>query len=236
MRDGKPDGSSNMASDATIQPPVQPPAEPTVHAASDSLTPSWTIAWGGAMLIVMALWLRAKFEDLTVVLVGAVALLGVGSLLFAAWQLIGALRQEATPERAARRRRDAGAICMVGGLAALVLAVVLGVNERLASFGESVGLALFGLAALVYGRTLIRQTPTDPAQVWTTFRNQLGVFKFALLVLGGGSILALLVLFFRLENRTVALPEIAALFVGGVFLLFAVFWLQMQSAHGELPL
>lgn len=217
-----------MASDATAPATVQP--------RDDSLTPFWAIAWGGAMLIVLALWLRAKFEDLTVVLIVGVALLGAGSLLFAAWQLIGALRQTATPERAARRNKEAGAICMVAGFAMLCLAVALGYNERLASFGEAVGLALFGLAAMVYGRALLRPAPVDPTQLWTGIRDKLGIIKLAMVVLGGGSILALLVIGFRLENRSVAFPELAALFTGGVFLLFAVFWLQLQSVHGELKL
>ncbi len=186
------------------------------------------------MLIVMALWLRAKFDELSLILIGSVALVGGACLLFAGWQLVRALRQPAAA--AARRRQDAGATCMVAGLAMLCQAVALGVSERLAAFGEAVGLALFGVAAFIYGRSLMRAAPVDPAQLWTAIRSQLGLIKLALVVLGGGSILALLILGFRLENRTIALPELAALFFGGVFLLFAVFWLQLQSAQGELKL
>ena len=47
-----------MATDTVL------PATPTPPATASAPDPTWGIAWGGGMLIVLTLWLRAKFEEL----------------------------------------------------------------------------------------------------------------------------------------------------------------------------
>lgn len=188
------------------------------------------------MLILLTLWLRAKFEDLSFILIGATLLLGLAAAAVAIWQLVRAVQQPSTPELTAKLRRESGIEALIGGVAMLILAIALGVTLGLAGFGEYVGLGLLGVAALVAGRSLLATGPADPEAIWTKVRAQLGLIKFALVMLGGGGIIAFLVLNFSVKPAGTWYPEYFAMLLGGFFCLAAAIWLQLQSVSGELEL
>jgi hypothetical protein len=218
-------------------PPVAsetPPAPPSEPAPCPS-TLAWGILWGGAMLIIFALWLRAKFEDLSFAVIGIAGLLGALGVLFAAWMLITCVRGKNTTETVANQRNLAGLLCLTGGGIMLMLAVVLWYFLRLAGFGEYVGLALFGLVALVTGRNLLRTEPASTDALWENFRANLGTAKLALFVLGAVQLLAFAALVFWRRVDTAWFPELAALLFGGFFYVFAAFWLALRSLR-EIPL
>ncbi len=212
------------------------PSAPAPSAATTAPNPAWAVAWGGGMLILLALWLRAKFEDLSFSLIGASVVLGVAAAALAVWQLVRAVKQPANAELNAKLRREAAIISLSGGVAMIFLAVALGVALGLAGFGEYVGLALLGIIALAAGRSLSSTGPTDLTALWTQVRAQLGVVKFALVVLGGGSVITFLVLSFGVKPAGTWHPEYFALMIGGFFCLGAAFWLQLQSVSGEMEL
>ncbi len=198
--------------------------------------PAWGLAWGGAMLIVLAFWLRAKFEDLSLLFFGAVGLLGALAVAFAAWQLFQASRHPVTIEMSAQRRRQTGIVCIVGGVAMVVLAVILGFVLGLAGFGEYLGLGLFGLVAIACGLGMQMTTALDTG--WINFlQARLGLVRLELWVFGVGMILAFLFLKFGPPDVDLRawFPEMMALLVGGLFYLWAAFWLQLQSVAGPLP-
>src|SRR5262245_55494261 len=217
-----------MTNDSTMSPvPASPMTAPNAAAG---------VAWGGGMLILLSLWLRAKFDELSVLLVGSVALLGALGVALAAWHALRAIRQTPTLAESEHRRALQGAACMAGGALMVALAVALWFFLGLNGFGECVGLLLLGLLSLACGKALRRKGPIDSVSLWNNVREHLAAVKIALVVLGGGAILGGLILAARAEQRAPWFPELAALLLGGVFFLGAAFWLQLQSVGGEIPL
>lgn len=216
-----------MATDSATTTPA-----PSTHA-----NPAWGLAWGGGMLIILALWLRAKFEDLSLAVVAIVALVGILGIVFAAWQLFQAYRTPVTPESAARHRGQTGVACLLGGAAMIVLAIVLAFLLGLAGFGEYVGLALFGLVAVGCGVALQPTLPADSAWIWNQMQARLGLVRLKHWISGAGMLLAFLILKWGppdLDLRT-WFPEMIALLAGGFLYLWAAFWLQLQSVSGAIP-
>lgn len=205
-------------------------------AAAAAPQPAWGIAWGGGLLVLLSMWLRAKFPDLSVVLIGATGLLGAGALALALWQLVRTLRQEPNAPAEVKSRREAGVVCLVAGAAMLVLSVALGVTLRLGGFGEFVGLGLFALTALFSGKALLSAGPADATALWTKVRASLGMIKAALAVGGAGMLIALASLAWGIKPDGTWWPEYLALLFGGLTFLFTAFWLQLQTATGEIPL
>src|SRR5262249_60598129 len=105
--------------------------------------PTWAVAWGGGMLIVLTLWLRAKFEDLSILLIGAVGLLGAAVIAYAVWQFVQLIRQPPTLAAAAQRRNSAGLVCLVSGAIMIILAVALWFALGLAGLLGVCGRGLF---------------------------------------------------------------------------------------------
>jgi hypothetical protein len=233
-----------MATDTTTPetPPPEPvpPPEPTPPAqpaqpTSCPTTLAWGVLWGGGMLIVFALWLRAKFEDLHFTIIGIAGLLGAVGIAFAAWVLITCVRGKSTADTVAKQRNLAGLLCLAGGGIMILLAVLLWHFLRLSGFGEYVGLALFGLVAIVTGRNLLRVEPATTDALWENFRANLGTAKLALFVLGAAQLLAFAALVFWKRLDAGWFPELAALLFGGFFYVFAAFWLALRSLR-EIPL
>jgi ABC-type uncharacterized transport system len=217
---------ANMATD-TI-----PPANRDMTATT--FNPTWAIAWGGGMLIVLTLWLRAKFDDLSFLLIGAIGLLGAAVIAFAVWQMVQMIRQPPTLAAAAQRRTSAGLVCLVSGAIMIILAVALWFALGLAGFGEYVGLGLFGLATLASGKALLAANTPGDSQAWHKLRSNLGLIKMALVILGGSQLIAFAILAWWIKLGALWWPELLALACGGLFFLAAAFWLQLQSVTGEL--
>jgi hypothetical protein len=150
------------------------------------------LLWGGVLMVLLALWLPAKHEDLPGVLPILAWILAVLALGAALSQ--GLARPQGTPEEQRQRllagRRPVGGVLIVGGMVLLLISVLLASWYRLAAFGEAAGALLLGLVALAAG--LIRLRPVDPSPGHTRFLQfllqhrdllALGLFVLAALLL-----------------------------------------------------
>ncbi len=182
-----------MATDPSL-PTTPPPASVPAPCPANL---GWSMIWGGMMLVVLTLWLRAKFFDelpfLVLAIVGFLGAYGIGS---GAWILISCLRGKTTPELAVNQRHLGGLLCLAAGGIMLLVAVALWFLLRLAGFGEYVGLAIFGLVAIFTGRSLLRTETVDPDVFWQNFRARIGAAKMTLFVLGAVQLLAFVLLAF----------------------------------------
>lgn len=189
---------------------------------------AWMLVFGGVMLLVMAAWLRAKHEDLTIVLPLLVALLGLASLGLAAWQFLTIIKQNITDEQRSERltqqRRATTIAVMLGGAALMLLGVYLGVTYKLAAFAEAVGLCLYALMALVAGRLLARPPgDTGPSKTLDTIRQNYGAVSLMLVILGVVAALVAIGIILLQRPGWAYAPELGGLLaLGLVFLAFGM--------------
>jgi hypothetical protein len=229
-----------MASPA-VQPTSAPPLAPLPMQRSAARMIFSGLLWGGALLIVLSLWLGYKNpEGSTPVIPWLVAALGIASLGLAIWHAFTLWLLKAPPERTAAalagQRRATAFALLAGGAAMVVLAAVLafaaqtGDVDRLATFkanfGESAGLFLLALVALGAGLVLLNPPRDENAAVnLTPVRDLFPVIRIGLFVLGVAAIGTFIALVFIKKVGGDNFPELSGLLLFSMLCLAVGLWL-----------
>jgi hypothetical protein len=229
-----------MASPA-FQPTSAPPLAPLPMQRSAARMIFSGLLWGGALLIVLSLWLGYKNpEGSTPVIPWLVAALGIASLGLAIWHAFTLWLLKAPPEQTAAalagQRRATAFALLAGGAAMVVLAAVLafaaqtGDVDRLATFkanfGESAGLFLLALVALGAGLVLLNPPRDENAAVnLTPVRDLFPVIRIGLFVLGVAAIGTFIALVFIKKVGGDNFPELSGLLLFSMLCLAVGLWL-----------
>jgi hypothetical protein len=123
------------------------------------------LLWGGALLIILAWWLGLKFADDSKAIPWIIGVVGSAGIGLAGWHAFVLWLQKTTPDQQtvalAGQRRITAMALLVGGAGLLILALILGFQPRPGGTGGWATLrAMFG--------------------------ESVGLFLFALVVLGAG--------------------------------------------------
>jgi hypothetical protein len=181
------------------------------------------LLWGGAMLVVLAVWLAIKDGAAGPLsfLVGFVGVVGLGLALMP----LATLWQRLSPEEQARRigiqRLLVGRALLGGGLLFLVLALVLGLTRKpeatlgvglaLDNFGPAGGLFLFAVITLIAGSTLLLPQGASSATALEGVRRKLPLLKMLLAGVGIALLGFFAYLGFYLKVGSEVYPELIAL-------------------------
>lgn len=217
--------------------PSPAPESPLAHAARALFV---GLLWGGAMLLVLALWLHYKTPGAgTPWLAWVLGALGLCGLGLAAWQGAILWGKQPSPEQRdlalTQQRRQLGAALLGGGVVLLVCALALGLGRRPGpdagfgilwdAFGASVGLLLFALFTLGTGFTLLSPPAGAEAPAMGWLRQVMPLVKVGLPILGAVSLGVFIWLTFVKEEAVARAPEEIALLLFSMLCFGAALWL-----------
>ncbi len=227
---------------STATPPSTPAPPPLASLQASARTLFVGLLWGGALLIILALWVSLKFaaEDRSPAMPWIIGVLGGVGLVLAGWHAFVLWLQKIPPEQkpaALANQRRLTALALVGGGAALlVIAMILGLAPRAGGsggwaalrpvFGEAVGLFLFALVTLATGRALM----SPPRNVFATvdlapMQPLFPLIRAVLFLLGLGCVTTFAILAFYVRVGTTYFPELAGLLLFSMLCLALALWL-----------
>lgn len=238
---------------STSPEPGTPAPEPAANPVPPAPSPPWTLeqlvpaaigmvagfAWGAIMLIVLGFWLRTKNEAGTRGLANVFFVAGGISAGLAFWQAFTLWFQKSSPQEKttalAQQRRILGYVLLLGGLALIILAFILGVGKKggsdlrflEANLGESIGAVLLGVIALASGYLLTLPPQPDSQASMRTLLGMTPAIKLVLLIVAAVALVAFGTIAY--QHRTAYrdwVPELAALLFLSVLALSCVIWLN----------
>lgn len=186
--------------------------------------PLWLL-WGGAMLMVFALWLSKSYDELGS-LSNVFWVLGLAAWAFGARQfwIVRKAQKLSDVTVLARQRRITGTLLLGVGIVLAGLTLYLGIRLGAPGFSIWVGLGLFTLVPLIAGLVLARPSVDSTVLVQHVLARH-AILQNVLLLVGVLGVLVFLWLSFFRKVGLDYLPELSALLFESLLCATCAFWI-----------